>query len=199
MKGSALLEGAAAELFRESCRAPLISARERGSGPWLEPEATAALIPHRPPFLFVDRITHVARTPPAPPATAVRDATAAPGALGTIVCRHDLRRDLPILAGHFPGQPLWPGVLQVEAIGQAGLCLLRLLEPPAPGEEVPDLALTDILAGRYLRPVVPDGEVEIVARTLRDGLFAIVVGQCLQEGQVCSAAAVRGIEKEVRA
>jgi hypothetical protein len=86
-------------------------------------------------------------------------------------------------------------VLQLEAIGQAGLCLLRLLEPPPPGEEAPVLALTDILAGRYLRPVVPDGDVEIVARAMRDGLFAIVVGQCLQDGLVCSAAAVRGIEK----
>jgi 3-hydroxyacyl-[acyl-carrier-protein] dehydratase len=195
--GFAMLDRVVAELFRESCRAPLIPARERRSGPWLEGEAATALIPHRPPFLFVDRITHVARTQPAP-RTATR-APAAPEPEGTIVCRHMLRRDAPILAGHFPGRPLWPGVLQVEAIGQAGLCLLRLLEPSAPSEEPLDIALTDILAGRYLRPVVPDGEVEIVARTVRDGLFAIVVGQCLQEGLVCSAAAVRGIEKGVRA
>ena len=187
-----MLEGMAAELFQQSCRTPLVPAAERRNGPWLEREAVEALLPHRAPFLFVDRITHLARpaSPQAPPASGPPE--------GVIVCRYDLCQAASILSGHFPGQPLWPGVLQVEAVGQAGLCLLRLTEA-APGEEAaPTCVLTDILAGRCLRPVVPDGEVEIVARILRDGLFIIVIGQCLKDNLVCSAAAVRGIEREVR-
>jgi 3-hydroxymyristoyl/3-hydroxydecanoyl-(acyl carrier protein) dehydratase len=148
------------------------------------------MVSHRDPFLFVDRITHVAPLP--------GPATAHPSeASGIIVAAYDLRRAESVLRGHFPGSPLWPGVLQVEAVGQAGLCLLRLLDGRAAAEDAPACALTDILAARYLRPVVPPGEVEIVARTVRDGLYLIVVGQCLKEGLVCSAAAVRGIEKEV--
>jgi 3-hydroxymyristoyl/3-hydroxydecanoyl-(acyl carrier protein) dehydratase len=117
--------------------------------------------------------------------------------IGTIVCRYDLRRAAPLLTGHFPERPLWPGVLQFEAVGQAGLCLIRLVEGGV--TSAPACTLTDILAGRCMRPVVPDGDVEVVAQALSDGLFVIVVGQCLKEGLVCSAAALRGLETEVPA
>jgi len=182
-------------LFHEACRSPLLPAGERRCGPRFEKEAVEALLPHRGSFLFVDGITHFARTPSP---KALGDGEPA----GTIACRLDLGRIAPELSGHFPGRPLWPGVLQVEAIGQAGLCLFRLLERNGLGEGEAgarrDYVLTDILAGRYLRPVAPRGEVEIVARVLRDGLFTVVVGQCLKDDLVCSAAAVRGVEKEVQ-
>jgi 3-hydroxymyristoyl/3-hydroxydecanoyl-(acyl carrier protein) dehydratase len=185
-----MLEQNVEELFRRACRIPLVPARDRQSGPLLEGEAIEALLPHRDTFLFVDQITHVGGPPSLQAPFAGEPA-------GSIVCRYDLGRAIPIISGHFPGRPLWPGVLQVEAVGQAGLCLFRLLDKEAGAEKALGYILTDILAGRCLRPVVPVGEVEIVARILRDGLFMIVVGQCLKHDQVCSAAAVRGIEKEV--
>jgi len=184
-----MLEQKVGMLFRRACRVPLLPVGERQGGPLIEGEAVEALLPHRGPFLFIDRITHVGRSPGA-------HALPAGEPVGKIVCRYDLIRAMPILSGHFPGRPLWPGVFQVEAVGQAGFCLFRLLSEEAVAEQPPACMLTDILAGRFLRPIVPDGEVEIVTQILRDGLFVIVVGQCLIHDQVCSAAAVRGIEKE---
>jgi 3-hydroxyacyl-[acyl-carrier-protein] dehydratase len=63
--------------------------------------ALIALLPHRPPFLFVDAV----------------DACEA-GA--TVRARYRVTGSEPFLAGHFPGNPIFPGVLQLEALAQAG-------------------------------------------------------------------------------
>jgi len=164
-------------LLRASLRAPMLPGPERAGGPDLDRGRIEGLLPHRGSFLLIDRITHID-----------------PGS-ATIVCRYDLARARPIFAVHFPGRPLFPGVLQVEAIGQAGSCLSRLLKE-VNGSSEGDLILTQILAAHFLRPVRPEGDLEVVARILPDGLFNIVVGQCLQRDEVCAVAAVRGIDKE---
>lgn len=63
------------------------------------------IIPHRPPFALVNSIVAVNLT------TATLEAT-------SFVSPKD-----PIFNGHFPGQPVYPGVMQIETMGQAGLCL----------------------------------------------------------------------------
>jgi 3-hydroxymyristoyl/3-hydroxydecanoyl-(acyl carrier protein) dehydratase len=108
---------------------------------------------------------------------------------GTIVAGYDLARAAEVFRGHFPGRPLFPGVLQIEAIGQAGV-LLHLLESP---ERIEAVTLTHVRAARFLRPVEPGAELVLMARVIEDGLFFTVVGQCLQRGAICSAAAVSGL------
>jgi 3-hydroxyacyl-[acyl-carrier-protein] dehydratase len=164
-------------LFDAAALQPMMSIERRQSGPQLARMDIEALIPHRDPLLLVDRVTHVDR-----------DAVA-------IVCRYTLDPAADLVRGHFPQQPVWPGVLQVEAIGQAGLCLSRLLAGENAGE-ASGFALTHILGARFVRPVTPTGDLEIVSRVLTDGLFTIVVGQCLQQNAVCSVAAMRGLFKE---
>ncbi|MGE0359872.1 MAG: 3-hydroxyacyl-ACP dehydratase FabZ family protein [Vicinamibacterales bacterium] len=171
-----MIDGRAAALYERACRMPLLEPGDRERGPRLDAAEVRNLLPHRPPFLFVDCVTRL-------------DA-----ANRLIVGRHDVRQDAAVLSGHVPGHPVWPGVLQVEAVGQAGLCLARALRAESAGGRPPPFHLTDVLAARFATPVAPDQEVEIVAAILADGLFTIVVGQCLQQNRVCSAAALRGLE-----
>jgi 3-hydroxyacyl-[acyl-carrier-protein] dehydratase len=63
--------------------------------------ALVALLPHRAPFLFVDDVDACE------PAVSVR-------------AHYRVKGDEPFLAGHFPGNPIFPGVLQLEALAQAG-------------------------------------------------------------------------------
>lgn len=168
--------------LRTASRLPMLAAAERQNDVTFDRHGIEKLLPQRGTFLLVDAITHVDRLH------------------GLIAGRYSMDRAGPIIDGHFPGQPLWPGVLQVEAIGQAGLCLIRLAADRADDALHDSFALTQIIGAHFIRPITPDhGDVEIVARVIPDGLFTIVIGQCLQRGAVCSVAVVRGISKETEA
>lgn len=68
-------------------------------------DAVERLLPHRDPFLLVDRITAIDTTIPA------------------IAGERTISPDDPIFKGHFPGHPIYPGVMQLETMGQLGICL----------------------------------------------------------------------------
>lgn len=121
--------------------------------PPFELEELLSILPHRPPFLFVDRVTELE-----------------PGR--RIVAERVLRPDEPQFAGHFPGRAIMPGVLVTEALAQTSGLLLGLSEKVA-GTAPPERPKMFFLAGnnmKYKHPAVPGDRLELRAQA--EGFFA---------------------------
>ncbi|HZN14511.1 MAG TPA: 3-hydroxyacyl-ACP dehydratase FabZ [Acidimicrobiales bacterium] len=91
-----------------------------------------ALLPHRPPFRFVDAVDECT------PGERVR-------------ARYRVTGDEPFLAGHFPGNPVFPGVIQLEALAQAGAVAL-LSDPRYEGKLPLFGGVEDVRFRRVVRP-----------------------------------------------
>jgi len=110
-------------------------------------------IPHRFPFLLIDRVDTYT---PSPEGEAVRVGR-------KVVARKNVTANEPYFSGHFPHKPVMPGVLQVEAMAQAGAlaCL------PNEGEHL-DVLIAKIDNTRFRRPVVPGDVLEIHAEITKE-------------------------------
>ena len=113
-----------------------------------------AALPHRYPFLLVDRVVEVIKGE-------------------RIHAYKNLTFNEPFFQGHFPDYPIMPGVLMVEAIAQAGGALLL--------SEVPDresklLLFTSIENARFRRPVTPGDQLRIEVTVLNWRSRAVKMG-----------------------
>ncbi len=117
-------------------------------------EATGIMqyLPHRYPFLLIDRI--VACTP-GESITAIKNVSI----------------NEPFFQGHFPGNPVMPGVLVIEAMAQAGGVLSHLSDTNLTPRPLYYLAGVD--DARFRRPVTAGDRLEIVVRTekVRRGMW----------------------------
>jgi 3-hydroxymyristoyl/3-hydroxydecanoyl-(acyl carrier protein) dehydratase len=97
----------------------------------------------------------------------------------------------PVFAGHFPGRPIYPGVLQVETMGQAALCLAGFLSKHttqvAADAEPVDVRALKIIYAQYFEPVLPGDVLELHASILdEDGMTATAAGQIIKQGRIVS-------------
>ena len=132
------------EVFQNVASLTRYVQENRGS-PAAPPAAAAppvdwlAQLPHRPPFRFISRVIEVR-----------------PGESAKAVWA--LRGDEAFFAGHFPGEPIVPGVLIAEALAQ-----LSGLAAPAQGAAEGKLAAVDV---RFEHPVAPPVEIELHSRLI---------------------------------
>lgn len=98
------------------------------------------LLPHRYPFLLIDRIT---ACQPGESITAVKNVTI----------------NEPAFTGHFPGRPIMPGVLVIEAMAQAGGVLSHLTLGDV--DPKPLFFLAGIKNARFRRTVVPGDQIVV--------------------------------------
>ncbi len=122
-------------------------------------------LPHRYPFVMIDRVVEIT----AETLTAIKNVTI----------------NEPYFQGHYPGNPVMPGVLQVEAMAQAaGILLLRRID--LEGRTALFMSCDKV---KWRKPVRPGDQINIVVKmTKLRGAIACAAGECSVGGQVVSSA-----------
>lgn len=102
-------------------------------------EEIKAVIPHRYPFLLVDRVLELSEE--------------------KIITIKNVTGNEEFFNGHFPGTPLMPGVLQIEAIAQSGciLFLKKLCDDP----QNTTIVFSSINKAKFRKPVVPGDQLHM--------------------------------------
>ena len=142
----------------------------------LDSTAIQQILPHRYPFLLVDKIVELE---PRMRIVGIKQVTI----------------NEEFFKGHFPGAPVMPGVLQIEALAQVG-AILALREFEDRDSKIP--FFTGIESARFRRPVVPGDTLRLEVTALRVGSkvqrmkgVATVDGQIVCEAEILSIIADR--------
>ena len=113
----------------------------------LDKSQIASLLPHREPMLLIDELVNIKK---------LFSATA-------IV---NVKKDSFYVQGHFPGQPVMPGVLIVEAFGQAAAALTAAgLDKKEYEDKL--VFLMSVEKARFRNPVIPDCKLELKVEAIR--------------------------------
>ena len=132
--------------------------------------AIHALLPHRYPFLLVDRVTEYE-------------------AHKRIVAYKNVTCNEPFFQGHFPGKPVMPGVMVVEALAQAGGILTQLSSQTTADGRL--FYLVKIDNAKFSRMVVPGDRLELeveLRRVIRNR--ALYVGTARVDGEQVACAEI---------
>lgn len=124
----------------------------------MEKNEVLDILPHRYPFLFIDRIIEYQRG-------------------SSIKCIKNVTVNEPYFLGHFPGRPIMPGVLLLEAAAQAGIILYKkTFEPERFANKQFLLSSSKI---KNLIPVEPGDQIEIQVSAVKiltiGGVFQFVI------------------------
>lgn len=139
-------------------------------------QAITRILPHRYPFLLVDQVLELEPEK-------------------RIVAYKNVSANEPFFQGHFPGLPVMPGVLQIEALAQAGGILAYFGGDFNTETQVAFLAGVD--EARFRRPVVPGDRLDLhVEQVSRKRSVIKIKGQSLVRGEVASEATIIAVIKD---
>lgn len=128
-----------------------------------------SIIPHRYPMLLIDRVIEIEP-------------------LKRIVAIKNVTMNESVFEGHFPGEPVYPGVMIIEAMAQAGAVLLF--------REVPDresklLYFTSIEEAKFRRPVVPGDQLRLEVSVIKYKMgYAKLRAEAYVDGQLVTEAVI---------
>jgi 3-hydroxyacyl-[acyl-carrier-protein] dehydratase len=126
------------------------------------------LLPHRYPMLMVDRILDYTDT--------------------SIIGIKNVTANEPQFAGHFPGFPVMPGVLVIEAMAQVAGILVGKVAPHTRGKL---MFLASVEQAKFRRPVVPGDQLRIEMKLARlKTTIAKMEGVAFVDGQIVAEATV---------
>jgi len=129
------------------------------------------LLPHRYPFLLVDRVVEFEKDK-------------------RVLAYKNVSCNEPFFTGHFPGHPVMPGVLVVEALAQAGGLLTQLSRDPGAGDGQ-TFYLVKVDNAKFSRMVVPGDKLELeveLKRRIRN--MAQYVGVARVDGEQVACAEI---------
>ena len=129
-------------------------------------EQVLAALPHRYPFLLIDRVLELTEE--------------------RVLCLKNVSINEPYFQGHFPGAPVMPGVLQIEAMAQAGGILAMQTVVFDPATHV--MLFMAIDAVKFRKAVTPGDQLHIEVVPLRKGKIFKMKGEIRCDGQVVSSA-----------
>lgn len=132
----------------------------------LDVQEISQLLPHRYPMLMVDRIVEISAD--------------------SIVGLKNVTVNEPHFAGHFPGFPVMPGVLIIEAMAQVAGILVGKLAPHTRGRV---MFLASVDEAKFRKPVVPGDQLRIEMKMLRlKHTVAKMQGVATVDGQIAAEA-----------
>ena len=126
------------------------------------------LIPHRYPFLLIDKVKDIVLNKSA---VGIKNVTINEG----------------LFQGHFPGHPIFPGVLVIEAMAQtAATLVVHSLGPDAQNKLVYFMTIDE---ARFRKPIKPGDQIEIHVEVSRNrGTVWKFAGKAFVDGNLCSEA-----------
>lgn len=121
------------------------------------------LIPHRYPFLLVDKVINIKKNESA---TGIKNVT----------------MNEEFFKGHFPGDPVMPGVLMVESMAQTAAVLVAKSIGAKPGEK--GVLFTTINNAKFRKPVVPGDRLEMNVKVIKNKMSIWVIdGEGIVDGE----------------
>jgi 3-hydroxyacyl-[acyl-carrier-protein] dehydratase len=151
-------------------------------------EQVERFLPHRSPFLFIDAVKEIVL-----PEGLTGEGPFTPQQLigGKTVCHFRVDETVKVLEGHFPGNPILPGVVQVEMMAQAASFMtIKSMNVPE-GQIKMEVALLGVENAKFRKPVVPVMDLEIHAKLVKiRGPFRIYDCEIYNDGELMSQSTV---------